>query len=114
MLTRLRLKQAFGRLVRREGDRGVFVMLDRQLPSRLCGTFPQGVLVRRVGLAEAVAATPRAARVVSGASMAYCSSGFGDGETIALFVRFSIQARPQTIKSASHSERRPIVSQGVV
>ena len=57
MLTRLRLKQAFGRLVRREGDRGVFVMLDRQLPSRLCGAFPQGVLVRRVGLAEAVAAT---------------------------------------------------------
>ena len=57
MLTRLKLKQAFGRLVRRADDRGVFVMLDRQLPSRLAGAFPQGVKIRRVGLAEAVALT---------------------------------------------------------
>jgi ATP-dependent DNA helicase DinG len=57
MLTRLRLKQAFGRLVRREGDRGVFVMLDRQLPSRLAGAFPKGVGIRRVGLAETIALT---------------------------------------------------------
>ncbi|MEC9346737.1 MAG: ATP-dependent DNA helicase [Pseudomonadota bacterium] len=57
MLTRLKLKQAFGRLVRREGDRGVFVMLDPMLPSRLCDAFPPDVEVRRVGLAEAVAAT---------------------------------------------------------
>ncbi|MDD9877571.1 MAG: ATP-dependent DNA helicase, partial [Magnetovibrio sp.] len=35
MLTRLKLKQAYGRLLRRQGDRGVFVMLDRGLPSRL-------------------------------------------------------------------------------
>ena len=39
MLTRLKLKQAYGRLVRRAGDRGVFVMLDRQLPSRLRAPF---------------------------------------------------------------------------
>lgn len=57
MLTRLKLKQAYGRLVRREGDRGVFVMLDRQLPSRLAGAFPPDVAVERVGLAEAIAAT---------------------------------------------------------
>jgi ATP-dependent DNA helicase DinG len=57
MITRLRLKQAFGRLVRRADDRGVFVLLDRQLPSRLLGAFPDGVEVARVGLAEAVAAT---------------------------------------------------------
>ncbi|MSP89489.1 MAG: ATP-dependent DNA helicase [Alphaproteobacteria bacterium] len=57
MITRLRLKQAFGRLVRRADDRGVFVLLDRQLPSRLLGAFPEGVEVARVGLAEAVAAT---------------------------------------------------------
>ncbi|MFO1156029.1 MAG: ATP-dependent DNA helicase [Rhodospirillales bacterium] len=57
MLTRLKLKQAYGRLVRRAGDRGVFVMLDRQLPSRLAGAFPPGVAVERVGLAEAIAAT---------------------------------------------------------
>jgi ATP-dependent DNA helicase DinG len=57
MLTRLKLKQAFGRLVRRADDRGVFVMLDRQLPSRLAGAFPAGVAIRRVGLADAVAVT---------------------------------------------------------
>ena len=57
MLTRLKLKQAFGRLVRRADDRGVFVMLDRQLPSRMAGAFPAGVAIRRVGLAEAVAVT---------------------------------------------------------
>ena len=54
-LTRLKLKQAFGRLVRRAGDRGVFVMLDSRLPSRLKGAFPPGVAVERVGIAEAVA-----------------------------------------------------------
>lgn len=57
MLTRLKLKQAYGRLVRRHGDRGVFVMLDRQMPSRLATAFPEGVSVERVGLAEAIAAT---------------------------------------------------------
>ena len=56
-LTRLRLKQAYGRLIRRADDRGVFVLLDRQMPSRLAGAFPDGVEVRRLGLAEAVAAT---------------------------------------------------------
>jgi ATP-dependent DNA helicase DinG len=54
-LTRLKLKQAFGRLVRRADDRGVFVMLDSRLPSRLAGAFPPGVAVERVGLAEAIA-----------------------------------------------------------
>lgn len=53
MLTRLRLKQAFGRLVRRAGDAGVFVLLDSMMPSRLCGAFPEGVEPQRVGLAEA-------------------------------------------------------------
>ena len=56
-LTRLRLKQAYGRLIRRADDRGVFVLLDRQMPSRLAGAFPDGVGVRRIGLAEAVAQT---------------------------------------------------------
>ncbi|MBI4185216.1 MAG: ATP-dependent DNA helicase [Proteobacteria bacterium] len=57
MITRLRLKQAFGRLVRRADDRGVFVLLDRMMPSRLFGAFPEGVTPARVGLAEAAAAT---------------------------------------------------------
>ncbi|HEX9325474.1 MAG TPA: helicase C-terminal domain-containing protein, partial [Reyranella sp.] len=57
MLARLRLKQAYGRLIRRADDRGLFVMLDSRLPSRLLGAFPPGVAVDRVGLADAVAAT---------------------------------------------------------
>jgi ATP-dependent DNA helicase DinG len=57
--TRFRLRQGFGRLIRRADDVGVFVMLDARLPSRLCGAFPGGVSVHRVGLAEAVAETAR-------------------------------------------------------
>ncbi len=56
MLTRLRLKQAYGRLIRRADDRGVFVMLDRSTPSRLLDAFPDGVSVERTGLAAAAAA----------------------------------------------------------
>jgi ATP-dependent DNA helicase DinG len=56
MMTRLRLKQAFGRLVRRADDRGAFVLLDPMMPSRLAGAFPEGVELQRVGLAEAVKA----------------------------------------------------------
>ena len=57
MLTRLRLKQAYGRLVRRADDRGVFVMLDSMMPSRLAGAFPDGVEIHRIGLADAVSRT---------------------------------------------------------
>ena len=56
-IARLRLRQAFGRLIRRASDRGVFVLLDRQTPSRLLSAFPAGVTIRRVGLAEAVKQT---------------------------------------------------------
>lgn len=54
MSTRLKLRQAFGRLIRRADDKGVFVMLDSGLPSKLHGAFPEGVVVERVGIAEAV------------------------------------------------------------
>jgi ATP-dependent DNA helicase DinG len=54
-IARLRLRQAFGRLIRRGSDRGVFVLLDRQTPSRLLSALPPGVAVRRVGLSQAVA-----------------------------------------------------------
>ncbi|NBP72799.1 MAG: ATP-dependent DNA helicase, partial [Alphaproteobacteria bacterium] len=57
LITRLRLKQAYGRLVRRATDYGVFVMLDPMMPSRLAGAFPDGVEIERVGLADAVAIT---------------------------------------------------------
>lgn len=54
-LTRLKLRQAYGRLIRRADDRGVFVLLD-PLPSRLLDAFPPEVTAERVGLADAVAA----------------------------------------------------------
>ena len=56
-LVRLRLKQAFGRLVRRADDTGVFVLLDSRFPSRLAAAFPEGVTIERIGLAEAIAKT---------------------------------------------------------
>ena len=55
MLTRLKLKQAFGRLIRRADDKGVFVMLDSMLPSRLHGAFPPEVEIIKCGIAEASA-----------------------------------------------------------
>ena len=58
-LVRLKLRQAFGRLIRRAGDTGIFVLLDPMMPSRLAGAFPEGVELRRVGLAEAIAETRR-------------------------------------------------------
>lgn len=54
-IARLKLKQAFGRLIRRSDDRGVFVMLDSMLPSRLHGAFPDGVDVVKCGLSDAAA-----------------------------------------------------------
>ncbi|WP_428375798.1 ATP-dependent DNA helicase [Lichenicoccus sp.] len=65
-IARLRLRQAFGRLIRSATDVGVFVLLDRRTPSRLLSAFPAGVVAERTGLADAVARTagflaPRAA-----------------------------------------------------
>ena len=57
MITRLRLKQAFGRLIRQKTDTGVFVMLDPMMPTRLISAFPQGVNVVRIGIADAISAT---------------------------------------------------------
>jgi ATP-dependent DNA helicase DinG len=54
-IARLRLRQAFGRLIRTATDYGVFVLLDRRTPSRILSALP--AQVRRVGLAEAVAET---------------------------------------------------------
>jgi len=53
MLTRLKIKQAYGRLIRRADDKGVFVMLDPMLPSRLYGAFPEGTEIVKTGLNEA-------------------------------------------------------------
>lgn len=54
MLTRLKLKQAFGRLIRRSSDKGVFVMMDPMLPTRLQNAFPKDVEVIKTGLSDVV------------------------------------------------------------
>ena len=56
MVVRLRLRQAFGRLIRRDGDRGTFVILDSRLASRFTTAFPPGVAIQRLGLVEAIEA----------------------------------------------------------
>jgi hypothetical protein len=52
MVVRLRLRQAFGRLIRRAGDRGSFVILDSRLASRFTTAFPPGVPGRPGGGAK--------------------------------------------------------------
>ena len=54
-MVRARLAQAFGRLIRRADDRGLFVLLSAAMPSRLLGAFPDGTPVVRCTLDEAVA-----------------------------------------------------------
>lgn len=53
-IARGRIAQAFGRLIRRADDRGVFVMLDAAAPTRLFSGLPEGVELQRVTLVEAV------------------------------------------------------------
>jgi ATP-dependent DNA helicase DinG len=56
-LVRGRLAQAFGRLIRRKDDRGVFVILDNRAPSRLLTGLPEAAPVLRAGLAESIRQT---------------------------------------------------------
>ena len=56
-IARGRIAQAFGRLIRRADDKGVFVMLDAAAPTRLFSSLPEGVTLQRVGLVEAIEAT---------------------------------------------------------
>jgi ATP-dependent DNA helicase DinG len=56
-VARARISQAFGRLIRRADDKGVFVMLDAAAPSRLFTALPEGVSVERLTLVEAIEAT---------------------------------------------------------
>ena len=43
------------RLIRRQGDCGLFVVLSAAFPSRLLSAFPAGVPISRVPLDEAIA-----------------------------------------------------------
>jgi ATP-dependent DNA helicase DinG len=54
-VVRARLAQAFGRLIRRQGDCGLFVILSAAMPSRLLAAFPPGVQVSRLPLEQAIA-----------------------------------------------------------
>jgi ATP-dependent DNA helicase DinG len=56
-IARGRIAQAFGRLIRRADDRGVFVMLDAAAPTRLFSSLPEGLELKRVSLVEAIEAT---------------------------------------------------------
>lgn len=53
-IARGRIAQAFGRLIRRADDKGVFVMLDAAAPTRLFSSLPEGIELRRVSLVEAI------------------------------------------------------------
>ncbi len=53
-IARGRIAQAFGRLIRRADDKGVFVMLDAAAPTRLFSGLPEGVELQRVTLVEAI------------------------------------------------------------
>ena len=59
MVVRLRLRQAFGRLIRQAQDRGVFVVLDSRLASRFATAFPQALQIERMGLADAIDETAK-------------------------------------------------------
>ena len=54
-VVKAKLAQAFGRLIRRQGDRGQFVILSAAMPSRLLGAFPAGVPIMRLPLDQAIA-----------------------------------------------------------
>jgi ATP-dependent DNA helicase DinG len=72
-IVRARLAQAFGRLIRRAGDKGTFVLLSSATPSRLLDAFPPGVTVSRVSLEDAVARV--ASRLPSVASLGHQGAG---------------------------------------
>ena len=70
-VVRARLGQAFGRLIRRANDRGIFVILSAAMPSRLLSAFPPAAPVRRVPLDVAIerVATTRLHPAAAGAGL---------------------------------------------
>ena len=53
-LVRMKLIQAYGRLIRRSDDKGVFVILDKAAPSNIMSAFPKNVPIIKTGLKDAV------------------------------------------------------------
>ena len=54
LVTRMSLKQAFGRLIRRVDDNGIFVLLDPRINRSELKAFPEDVEIATVSLAEAL------------------------------------------------------------
>ncbi|MBO4644862.1 MAG: ATP-dependent DNA helicase [Alphaproteobacteria bacterium] len=54
MLVRMKLAQAFGRLIRKKDDKGVFVLLDRAIPSETLTAFPKDTPIEKLGLKDAL------------------------------------------------------------
>jgi ATP-dependent DNA helicase DinG len=78
-VVRARLAQAFGRLIRRQEDRGMFVLLSAATPSRLLSAFPPGVRVSRVHLADAIERVR--SRLCTGESPLYVGPGHEDANS---------------------------------
>lgn len=53
VIVRLRLAQAFGRLIRRADDKGAFVILGAATPTRSLAGLPEGTAIERLTLSDA-------------------------------------------------------------
>jgi ATP-dependent DNA helicase DinG len=53
-LVKLKLRQAFGRLIRKEDDRGLFVLLETAVPSEFLQAFPDDVGVLKLSLEDSL------------------------------------------------------------
>ena len=51
---RLKLRQSFGRLIRSNEDKGIFIILDKALPSKFLNAFPTGIVIKNIPLELAV------------------------------------------------------------
>ncbi|MCL2566621.1 MAG: ATP-dependent DNA helicase [Alphaproteobacteria bacterium] len=49
---RLKLRQAFGRIIRCDEDRGIFVLLQNAVPSEFLKAFPQNIEVKKIPIEE--------------------------------------------------------------
>jgi len=53
-LIRMKFIQGFGRLIRKNTDKGIFVIPDKSVPSKLLSAFPENVQIIKCDLPEAV------------------------------------------------------------
>ena len=51
---RLKLRQSFGRLIRSNEDKGIFIILDKALPSKFINAFPTGIVIKNIPLELAI------------------------------------------------------------